>query len=369
MELFKFNATTVDLTYLDSGELLSGIDSAMWIERYRDPGEFSITGKLSSGLLEKLPLGSFVSHSKTLEVMIVEDHQLDEDDETDPEIEITGRSLESFLEHRIVGMNQNWATPPALLAEYVIGAAHPAGQAVTLINDHILPDLTIDDSDALNGIFAYTELGSGGPWDAFVIKRGTVHERALELLSVADLGIRVVRRNSFGNWGVSDFTAFVVHAGVDRTDAVIFSKLHGDIRSAQYLWSNRREKNAALVVGRYVETPVYLGPTGYARRMMVVDGSDLDDYLSDAPTGAERTEIINKMIIRGQLVLNAQNQVNLTRADISKNAQYQYRKDYDVGDIITINGNYGETAFARVVEYVEIEDENGESGHPTLELL
>jgi hypothetical protein len=47
---------------------------------------------------------------------------------------------------------------------------------------------------------------------------------------------------------------------------------------------------------------------------------------------------------------------------------YQYRRDYNIGDLVSIDGNFGQTAVMRVIEYAEIEDENGNSGHPTLAL-
>ncbi len=40
-------------------------------------------------------------------------------------------------------------------------------------------------------------------------------------------------------------------------------------------------------------------------------------------------------------------------------------KTYDVGDIITVDGEYNATTTMRISEYVEIEDETGDSGYPT----
>jgi hypothetical protein len=72
------------------------------------------------------------------------------------------------------------------------------------------------------------------------------------------------------------------------------------------------------------------------------------------------------MHTRGRQALAKQNRVTISRADISKLTNYQYRRDFNVGDLVSLDGNFGQIATMRVVEYVEIEDENGESGHPTL---
>jgi hypothetical protein len=60
----------------------------------------------------------------------------------------------------------------------------------------------------------------------------------------------------------------------------------------------------------------------------------------------------------------------LTKAEVSKDTnQGAYRTDFNVGDIITVHGDYNETSVMRISEYVEIEDENGRTGYPTLTML
>jgi hypothetical protein len=72
------------------------------------------------------------------------------------------------------------------------------------------------------------------------------------------------------------------------------------------------------------------------------------------------------MQVRGRIAIDNQNRVTIVKSDISSVTPYQYRTDYNVGDLVTLDGNFGVSAVMRVIEYVEIEDESGESGHPTL---
>ena len=104
MEVFKF-ISSGEPTILTEGRMIQKVKSIMWTERYRDTGEFEIVGQLSSGLREFLPIGTLLSHADTLEVMFVDNHEIDEDENEDPIIKITGRSLEAYLENRIVGTN------------------------------------------------------------------------------------------------------------------------------------------------------------------------------------------------------------------------------------------------------------------------
>lgn len=371
MELFKFVNTIP--TNLVNAEYISGYNSAMWVERYREPGEFELIAPLSSGLKEFLPLGTIISHIDTLEAAIVETHHIKENVNSDPIITISGRTFDSFLENRIVGTNQAWGDAAVPFTEYSLSAANTWNQAVTLINQHILSTLLIDDNESLNdNILAATVTPGTGVSETRIIKRGSVHARLMELLAVDNLGIRFIRRNPFGVFGDDVKSYFLIHHGNDKRDTVNFSWTDGELKGAEYLWSLKKSKNIALVQGRYVEEIVYSSANHYDRRIMFVDANDIDGYMTTVPTISTTPtigQIRAKMYIRGQEALANQNEVNIASTDISDVSQYQYRKDYDIGDIVSVDGNYGGQEQRRVIEYVEIEDEHGESGHPTLAVL
>lgn len=361
MELFKFNFTT-DPTVLERGEAINGAKSIMWAERYSDSGEFEITSQLSSGLREFLPLGTLISHIDTLEVMIVENHEISEDNAEDPTLTITGRSFDSYLDNRIVGLAQ--ARANSTVTEYALTPDWIYNQVVKLINDHIY---NANVNDNLVNVVATTLLTSTtGVNEARSLKRGSLLKQVRELLAIEDLGLKTIRRNTFGVEGSPMQTIMSVYKGVNRSATVSFSWKAGDLDSTEYLFSNKKLKNSALVQGRYVNTVVDLGPTKYERRIMLVDASDIDGNLGAPPTGGTLTTVLQKMTTRGQQELMSQKNVTISRTDISDTTKYRYRKDYNVGDLISLDGNFGIIATMRVVEFVEIEDENGESGHPTL---
>ena len=368
MDFFKF--TDAVKTNFVKGQSFHGYETAMWVERYRDPGEFEFTAKLSSGLREMLPTGTVISHVETMDVGIVEDHEIEENSDEDSMIRITGRMFPSYLENRIVGANQAFGSPPAPFTEYTLASASSDDQIVQLINDHIMTSFTADDNDALNdNIQAISSIAASLTSASRLIKRGSLWTRVAELLAVDDLGIRTIRRNPFGSIGSDLHSYFLIHKGQDRSKDVVFSVNMGDLERAKYLWSNRKIKNAALVQGRYTEVLVVGSETGYDRRVMLVDAQDIDGSLSTAPSGGTLTNIRAKMTIRGQEALAAQKIVDIVDTDISNTTRYSYRRDYDIGDIVSVQGSYGDIEKRRVVEYVEVEDENGQSGHPTLEVV
>lgn len=347
---------------MERGQLINGLKSKTWVERYRDAGEFTLVASASTGMRETLPIGSFISHVDTEEIMIVENHEIVDERDKETEIVITGRGFETYLENRIVGSNRyfpNNLGPP----EYLLAANYSWVQAVAMVNEHILPASLIDDYDALPFVDVETSIAGTAVSEQRSIQRGDLYSRLVELLSIDDLGIKVRRP-----FGADVNTKLTIHVGTDRTDSVIFSYDTGEIETAEYLWSNKHLKNSALVSGKWVEVRVdSLADTEYNRRMMYIEATDIDEAFSEPPTSTDLMNAIVKMEQRGMMFLAAQREIALTRAEVSREANTAaYRSDFNVGDLITVHGDYNETSVMRVSEYVEIEDENGKSGYPTL---
>jgi hypothetical protein len=101
---------------------------------------------------------------------------------------------------------------------------------------------------------------------------------------------------------------------------------------------------------------------------MLVDATDVDGFIGEVPTGAGLIYTLAVLAERGRKALRNQNTITIAQADIAETTRYQYRVDFNVGDLVTVDGNFDQMAKMRVVEYAEVEDENGYSGHPTLAL-
>lgn len=370
MDIFRF-VNPLDKTRFRQGKIVNGLKSKMWIERYREGGEFTLVANVDTGVMAELPIGCFISHVDTTEVMMVENHEINDQKGKQTEVVVTGRGFETYFEQRIVGSNKNYPTITAP-SDYVLAANYTWIQAVQLISDHIIALNLIDDNNSLNYISIVHSVGGVGVSEERVVKIGDLYKSLNELLANDDLGIRIIRPGSWSPLGVSDPNLLIqIHKGVDRSASVIFSYDTGEIESADYLWSNKKFKNAALVTGKWVET-VVIPPTavGLDRRWMFVNASDLDSSLDVAPTGPALTFMIAMMQQWGLQALAAQNPVAITKAEVSKEkTNSKYRIDYDVGDTVTVAADYNETTSMRVTEYVEIDDENGTSGYPTLSMI
>lgn len=372
MEFFKFETVTEE-GYISGGSPINGIRSARWVERYIDPGEFEFRAPVSSRLRTLLPIGSFISHVDSEEVMFVNSHHIDEDvTDREPEIVITGNTLDGWLKHRAVGGDiETYVLAGDRLFTnhfpYQMVMDTSWAQAVTLFDAHVTNTFAGNDDD-IPGWVAISNQQHIGPTtsQARIIRHGPLNRAILELLAIDDFGIKIVRPNADNVDPTT--TEFRIHNGIDRTADVIFSFAFGDIQNAEYFWTDDAMKTEYFCVSTYFELRSAEGPDGLNRRILYVDCTDIDGHLSDdevVSSGLDAT-FGNLMDIRGQQALRTQQAKALLSTNVNKATRYVFRKDYNVGDIVTVNGNYDVSSIKRVAEYVEFQDENGESGYPTL---
>jgi len=358
MDLIKLSSTTAQPTQLSVGEAINGHKSALWVERYRDPGEFKIEAPLSSGLVSFLPIDTFITHLNTSVVMVVENHFIKQPKDEDPTVEITGRCLTSYFENRTVGDYQAFATSE--IQDIVLASDQTWDQVVTLIDDHVITPT--DTNDDLVGTAVNHTCTGAATSEERTLRPSELHGAILDILKVDDLGIKTVRPTA-----ADPLTYFTVYRGDNVSTKVRFSWMRGDLENVEYFFSNKKLKTQARVMGRWIQ--VVVNPTGadnYDRRTMIIDASFWDERLTAYPSGGVLTLYMAAMTIMGRQALAAQKKVSITQADVSDSATMRFRRDYDIGDLVTVDGDFGASTVMRVVEFAEVDDESGTSGHPTL---
>lgn len=363
IKLMPLTGSTID-TDLDQGEYISGWDKCTWVEKFQHPGEFKIEAPLSSGLMGFLPVGTFVSHINTMEVMMVENQHIKQPKDADPRITITGRSFSAFMEHRIIHDFTVFGGSPNTVQEYALNTGDTGQQLVNITRSHLFSTVAANDDNSLEQADATTD-DLGVTSDARSFKVGTVWERIYELMKVDNFGVKT-ERPSFGQ----SLLRIWYYLGGDVSNKVRFSWIAGDLDELEYFISNKDLKTHALVQGKWVQAFIGMpaNPIDYDRRIMRVDASDLDQQLSAMPSGGALTDIVNKMLIRGGEALLKQQGKTITQVDVSPNCQWRYRTDYNLGDLVGVDGDFGISANMQVIEFAEIQDENGTTGHPTLAL-
>jgi len=353
MELFKLNSA-----HLPSNTItLKDEDSFIWTERYDMPGDFVLTVENDITILTKLPYGTLISHTDTLEVMMVETHDIKRDKDKKIIIEITGRTFEVFSEHRITnGCEAAIRTGSTRNAETL--SAMTSSAACVYILKYSLEQGTADAADYIPNLLIVNDVAAGDTAIAWQVKRGTIHSQILEWLKVDNCGIRNVRPN-----GAQTTLNLVVHKGVDRTLTVSFSAQNKDIYDVQYLRSIKEHKNYARVSAdtsthEYRTHALGSDVTGMNRRVMYVEAQDLEGTIGSGNT--------TPMAGRAQEAMDSKLILSLMQANVAVTARPRFKFHYDVGDIVTIYGEFDSVTTKRIVEHILTVDKEGIRGYPGL---
>ncbi len=385
----------LDSSYLPDG-LVEGYRSMIWSERYFTNGDFEmVTPKIEATRLI-LPEGSFISLLDSKEVMRVETHTIKVNDRGTPELNLAGRTVETFLENRAAlgayrepwSAMKNWTTAEVLayyLWTYMVEAA---GQDPSRVGgthnvaDHIANMLVTDSSTLTEAVKEWS------------LQEGEVYAQLRDILALGRLGIRGIRppgttgnvvtfdtsggstRGDVSRTSTPDISGLRldVYNGLDRTrfqsdrEPVIFHYDAGHINAPSYLFSIKDWKNVALVsssIGNLEvwpetgTTPPSTPPTGLDRRVLYVDGGNQGDALLPDFTAS--------VIQKGMVELAKHIRRILFDGKISPDSPYIYGRDYTLGDQVSLIAKYGFEAEMLVAEYVRTEDSaEGDRGYPTL---
>lgn len=339
---------------LDAFYVLDTYTSLIWTDRYNKYGDFELTLPASSELIDVMQQDYYLYNSRSEHVMIIEQLTIKTDSEEGGTFTVTGRSLESLLDRRIIwglkSLNDTLQNGiKTLLDECLISPSNTNRKienfAFEASTDPAITELSI--SAQYTGDNLYDVIS------------GVCEERGI--------GFKVT---------LSEDKKFVfkLYAGVDRSYSqtevpyVVFSPKFDNLISSNYLESRSSLKNVTLVGGegegsarRYTAVG---DSVGMNRREMFTDARDIS---SDTNEGEKLTdeEYISQLRQRGKEDLAENVEVVSFEGEAETTEMFVYGEDFFAGDIVQISNEYGHDTTARVVEVVMSEDESGSSVYPT----
>lgn len=370
----------------EKGEIIHGLTSIEWTERYRESDDFKLTAPTHRHLRDTLPIGSMITHMNSDVIMIVENHELKLEKNKPAEDVVSGRSLEAILDYRVMGAYHHWdGWPSPAPNEYIQPHLYPTWTGVgksyrtaeVLANGFLNGDSATDQNDKYstpNYFLAwsgpalpeqYPMLTSITDWKS---DEGAVLPNLIKCLEIDNFGMRVERPER-GVYHDGTLTVLYIHPGRDKSREVVLSHQFGDIERAEYLWSDKSYYNTAYIRTHW-QAYMKKDPNvkGIDRRMIYVDYKDIDSSEDLGDIDYPDAAVINGCRAKTREVLNANKLTEKVSVEIVKDlSRYKYRSDFKVGDLITVDLEHVGAEVKRVVEYVEIEDENGESGYPVLD--
>jgi hypothetical protein len=348
----------MDITVLDTNlnaiKIIDCYESFIWTDRYNSYGDFELYTTITDDILDYLKQGYYLKYKDSEHVMIIETIQITSDIEDGDHIKITGRSLESILDRRIV-----WGLK-------TINTSLQSG-IKTLINESIISPSNSDRKisnfifeDSTDSTITSLKLEAQYTGD-------NLYDVITSLCEEQSLGFKITINNK------KQFV-FKLYNGTDRSynqnevSYVIFSPNFENIINSNYIESNTALKNVTLIGGegegserRYASVGDY---SGLERRELFTDARDISSDIGDNETLSEK-EYISLLEQRGQEKL-AENVDSVSfEGEVDTTQMFKYGEDFFVGDIIQIADDYGHEIKARISEIVSSEDNTGFSVYPT----
>ena len=349
---------TVLNTNLDAISIVDVYESFIWTDRYYEYGDFELFTSMTDTILSYIRQDYYLQSRESEHVMIIEKIRINSDSENGNHITVTGRSLESILDRRIVwgqktitGTLQNGIR--TLLNENVISPADNKRRISNFIfeasTDPAITSLKIDAQ--------YTG--------------DNLYDVINKICSERSIGFKVTLNNN------KQFV-FKLYAGADRSydqsvnPYVIFSPKFENIINSNYVESKSALKTVTLVGGegegsarKYTTVG---GGSGLNRRELFTDARDISSdvgdgvVLSDAAYTAQLQQ-------RGKEKLAENTDVTSFEGQVETTVMFRYGEDFFNGDVVQIANEYGHETKARIVEIVMSEDEDGNSVYPTFKTI
>lgn len=332
-------------------DIIDSYESAIWTDRYSGYGDFEIYTFFNTNLIQKVRQDYYLYTLESEHIMIVEGLEILSNAEDGNHLRITGRSLESLLDRRIIwdqtevsGSLQN--SIKRLITDAIISPS-VAGRAI--------PNFIFEDTDdeRITALTLEEQYTGDVLYDVIVSACETNH-----------IGFKVTLndQNQF---------VFKLYMGQDRSydqlsnPYIVFSPKYENIINSNYIDSTESMKNVTLVAGEdesQARRTLVVGTTeGLLRREIYTDARDLQSEKITNYNEALKQRGLETLIENARTV-NFEGEVEATQ-------MFRYGEDFYMGDIIQIANEYGIEGSARVVEFIHSEDANGFKSYPTFEAI
>ncbi len=332
-------------------DIIDAYESAIWTDRYDSYGDFEIYAPFSLELLNKVKQDYYLTTLDSEHVMIIEGIEISSDSETGNRLRITGRSLESILDRRIIWQQTSYTgnLQNAIYNMLYYSMINPA------IADRRIPNFVFESStDPRITALTIEEEHTGD----------NIYDVISELCQRNYIGYKITLNSS------NQFV-FKLYMGEDRSydqianPYVVFSPNYENIINSNYVDSTEIMKNITLVAGedsgQQRRTITVGSGSGLTRRELFTDARDIQSEKVSNYDEALRQRGLQNLIDNSRTV-SFEGEVDATR-------MFVYGEDFFMGDIIQISNEYGIEGAARVMEFIKSDDANGSKQYPTFQAV
>ena len=343
MDLYILNKNFEKIGLIDTYE------SVIWTSRYYTYGDFELYIPASTDNIKLLTDGNYIYRNDSDTSMIIEKIEISTDAESGNYLTVSGRSLESILNRRII-WNQ---TTFSGTGENLI---------YKLLNENI-----INPKDSKRKV-ANLILGESKGFTEKIDKQitgGNLGETVSAICTTYGYGFKITlnRNKKF---------LFSLYKGENRSYSqnvnpyVVFSPEFDNLINSKYEKDRTDLATVALVAGEGEglsrKTAETGGGTGLERYEIYVDARDISTDAENPVTDAEYKSILQA---KGQENIKEHGVTEAFEGEVETSRMYQYKKDWNLGDTVQIENEYGISSTPQITEIIESDSKDGYSVIPT----
>lgn len=363
----------------DGIAMIDTFTSAIWTVRYDEAGDFEIYTPVRLDYIQAMQIGNYLWNRDSDRLMVIETVEIETDAEEGPQLIVTGRSLESILDRRIVTSSQNFSGNLQSVLFAII-----QNEVISSGGTRRIPGFSLKTSSdsRITGI-SISELS---------IRGENVYDVVCSLCQANKVGWRILPKGAGG-------FEFELYVGVDRSYAqsvnpyVTFSPSFENLLNSNYIKSFKSYKNSIYAVGTYQKEVILQNkykddngewvveeqttyeeaevvtwqysetatPSGLARREMFIDNGGVND-------GEQGGEYATWNAVNKEKAIAELGEHQTTTAfegELEATRQYIYGEDFNIGDIVQVENEFGITGTVYISEIVFSQDANGITITPT----
>ena len=362
----------------DAIAMIDTFTSAIWTVRYNEAGDFELYTPVRLDYIQAMQIGNYLWSKESDRLMIIETVEIATDAEDGPQLTVTGRSLESILERRIITSSTTFSGNVQSIIISMLNS-----EVISASTNRKIPNFSYKMS---------TDTRIIGTSMEFTARGENLYDMICSLCQECKIGWKILPKGAGG----FEFELFV---GTDRSYSqnvnpyVIFSPSFENLLNSNYIKSYKAYKNSVYAVGTYQkevkiqnkykddngewvveEQTTYeedevtawgfsedSEPTGLARREIFIDNGGVNDGEQGGEYSAWNA--INKQ--KGLTELAIHQTTTAFEGELEAMRQYVYGEDFTIGDVVQIQNEYGIEGTVYISEIVFSHDASGITITPT----
>ena len=340
MELYVLNKNLERISIVDEFE------SLIWCERYFEAGAVDLQLHATPKNIEIFDFGNYIMRSDDVSIYRIEAKEINTSANKDNSLIIGAIDCKNILSQRIIWNTINFQ---GRVEDYVR----------KMITENI-----INPTDEKRRIDNFLMKEEKIFFDFIIesVEHKNLYEKVKEICEAYKMGWRITFED--GNFYFDLFRGKDCSCSQDKNQKIIFSPEYDNLGGSKYKFDSSEYKNSALIGGKGEGVDRIFADigdsTGLERFEMFVDDASSENE------GISELAYLSRLRSTGQNEIAKTNTTTVFEGNIISNL-YEYKKDWFLGDVITIENEYGMKSDARIVEVIETWDKDGYTIEPKFE--